>query len=72
MALFGAVLAWSLLGKVLPVVYDYGPPEVGRLRGPIGLWNQLALVAAFALPLALWRRRLEGVLLAYARSSRCY
>jgi hypothetical protein len=65
MALFGAVLLWSLLGKVLPVVYDYGPPGVGRLRGPIGLWNQLALVAAFALPLALWRRRLEGVLLAY-------
>lgn len=66
MALFGAVLLWSLLGKVLPVVYDYGPPGVGRLRGPIGLWNQLALVAAFALPLALWRRRLEGALLAYA------
>ncbi len=66
MALFGAILVWSLLGKVLPVVYDYGPPEVGRLRGPIGLWNQLALVAAFALPLALWRRRLESVLLAYA------
>jgi O-antigen ligase len=65
MALFGAVLAWSLLGKVLPVVYDYGPPEVGRLRGPIGLWNQLALVAAFALPLALWRKRLEGALLVY-------
>ncbi|HEX4678618.1 MAG TPA: O-antigen ligase family protein [Gaiellaceae bacterium] len=65
MALFGAVLVWSLLGKVLPVVYDYGPPEAGRLRGPIGLWNQLALVAAFALPLALWRRRLEGILLAY-------
>ncbi|MCW2964337.1 MAG: hypothetical protein JWO17_1589 [Actinomycetia bacterium] len=66
MALFGAVLVWSLLGKVLPVVYDYGPPEIGRLRGPIGLWNQLALVAAFTLPLAVWRRRLEGVLLAYA------
>jgi O-antigen ligase len=65
MALLGAILVWSLLGKVLPLVYDYGPPEVGRLRGPIGLWNQLALVAAFALPLALWRRRLEGVLLAY-------
>jgi O-antigen ligase len=65
MALFGAVLVWSLLGKVLPVVYDYGPPGVGRLRGPIGLWNQLALVAAFTLPLALWRRRLEGVVLAY-------
>jgi hypothetical protein len=68
MALFGAVLVWSLLGKVLPFVYDYGTRESGRLRGPIGLWNQLALVAAFALPLALWRRRLEGVLLAYAAS----
>jgi O-antigen ligase len=66
MALFAAVLVWSLLGKVLPVVYDYGPPEVGRLRGPIGLWNQLALICTFALPLALWRRRLEGALLAYA------
>ena len=65
MAVFGAVLAWSLLGKVLPVVYDYGPPDVGRLRGPVGLWNQLALVADFALPLALWRKRVEGVLLAY-------
>lgn len=64
-AVFGALLAWSLLGKVLPAVYDYGPPQAGRLRGPVGLWNQLALVAAFALPLALWRRRLEGVLLGY-------
>jgi O-Antigen ligase len=65
MVVFGAVLAWSLLGKVLPPVYDYGSLEVGRLRGPVGLWNQLALVAAFALPLALWRRRLEGALLGY-------
>ncbi len=66
MAIFGAVLAWSLLGKVLPFVYDYGPPGVGRLRGPVGLWNQLALIADFALPLALWRKRAEGALLAYA------
>jgi hypothetical protein len=65
MAVLAAVLAWSLLGKVLPPVYDYGPPGVARLKGPVGLWNQLALVAVFALPLALWRRRLEGVLLAY-------
>src|SRR5690348_6688466 len=66
MAVLGAVLAWSLLGKVLPPVYDYGPPGVARLKGPVGLWNQLALVAVYALPPALWRRRLEGVLLAYA------
>ena len=65
MAIFGALLAWSLLGKVLPFLYDYGPPDVGRLRGPVGLWNQLALIADFALPLALWRRRIEGALLAY-------
>ncbi len=65
MAIFGAVLAWSLVGKVLPFVYDYGPPDVGRLRGPVGLWNQLALIADFALPLALWRKRVEGALLAY-------
>src|SRR5262245_55157910 len=65
MALLGAVVVWSLLGKVLPFVYDYGSLQVGRLRGPIGLWNQLALACAFALPLALWRRGLEGTLLAY-------
>jgi hypothetical protein len=65
MALFGAVLAWSLLGKILPPVYDYGPPGVARLQAPVGLWNQLALVAVFALPLALWRKRLDGAFLAY-------
>jgi hypothetical protein len=66
MALLAAVIVWSLLGKVLPFLYDYGPPDVGRLRGPVGLWNQLALLTDFALVLALWRRRLEGALLAYA------
>jgi hypothetical protein len=66
MALLAAVIVWSLLGKVLPALYDYGPPDVGRLRGPVGLWNQLALLTDFALVLALWRRRLEGALLAYA------
>jgi hypothetical protein len=66
MAVLAALIVWSLLGKVLPVLYDYGPPDVGRLRGPVGLWNQLALLTVFALVLALWRRRLEGALLAYA------
>jgi O-Antigen ligase len=64
-ALLGAVAVWSLLGKVLPPLYDYGPPGVARLRGPVGLWNQLALLGDFALPLALWRRRVQGTLLAY-------
>src|SRR6476661_2334849 len=64
-ALLGAVVTWSLLGKVLPFVYDdYG--RIARLRGPVGLWNQLALLADFALPLALWRRGRSGTLLAYA------
>src|ERR1700693_228296 len=64
-ALLGAVALWALLGKVLPPVYDYGPPGVARLRGPVGLWNQLALLGDFALPLALWRKRLQGTLLAF-------
>ena len=38
---------------------------VARLRGPVGLWNQLALLGDFALPLALWRKRLPGTLLAF-------
>jgi O-antigen ligase len=64
-ALFALVALWALLGKVVPSVYDYGPPGVSRLRAPVGLWNQLALLGAFALPIALWRRRIEGTLLAY-------
>jgi O-antigen ligase len=63
--LLGVVVVWSLAGKVLPFLYDYGMPGVTRLRSPVGLWNQLALLGAFALPLAFWRRRLEGTLLAY-------
>lgn len=63
--LLGAVIGWSLLGKVFPPVYDYGGPEVTRLRGPIGLWNQLALATDYALVLALAFRRRGGTLLAY-------
>jgi len=63
--LLAAVALWALLGKVLPPVYDYGAPGVARLRGPVGLWNQLALLGDFALPLALWRKRLPGTLLAF-------
>jgi len=66
-ALLGAVLCWSLLGKVIPPVYDYGSPFVtARLKGPIGLWNQVALAADYAVVLALWRRGRSGTLLAYA------
>lgn len=62
-----AVVAWSLLGKVLPPVYDYGGLDVtARLRGPVGLWNQLALLADFGLVLAVWLRGRRGTILAYA------
>ncbi len=64
MALLGAVVVWSLLGKVLPPLYDdYG--RIARLRGPVGLWNQLALLGDFALALALWHKGRAGTLLAY-------
>src|SRR5262249_48233609 len=63
--LLGAVVAWALAAKVFPPLYDYGPPGAARLRAPIGLWNQLALLADIALPLALWRRGISGTLLAY-------
>src|SRR5437899_2057596 len=64
-ALLGLVAAWALATKVLPLLYDYGPPGATRLRAPVGLWNQLALLGAVALPLALWLRRTAGTLLAY-------
>jgi hypothetical protein len=63
--LLGAVAVWALAAKVFPPLYDYGPPGATRLRAPVGLWNQLALLGDIALPLALWRKRIEGTLLAY-------
>jgi len=67
-AVLGAVAVWSLAGKALPWLYDdYG--RIARLRAPVGIWNQLALLGDYALPLALWlawRRRVLGALLAYA------
>ncbi|HZT14971.1 MAG TPA: O-antigen ligase family protein [Gaiellaceae bacterium] len=68
-ALLGAVVLWSLGSKVFPVGAE---PVIGvrsRLDTPVGLWNQLALLGDFALPLALWlagRLRILGTLLAYA------
>src|SRR4051794_5409187 len=64
--LLGAVIVWSLLGKVLPSFYDYSGPDVTRLRGPIGLWNQLALATDYAIALALARRGRSGTLLVYS------
>ena len=50
---FGLVLAWALLGKVFPDL-DPDGERVARLRGSLGYWNALALVAAMAVPLSLW------------------
>jgi tetratricopeptide (TPR) repeat protein len=72
-ALCFGVLGWALLGKVFPGLFPDGA-RVARLRNPIGYWNALALVAALALPLALWLAagrhharlvRAAGVLLVY-------
>src|SRR6185312_1703147 len=43
--LLGLVLAWALLGKVVPSLFPDGA-RVARLRNPVGYWNSLALVAA--------------------------
>jgi tetratricopeptide (TPR) repeat protein len=71
--LLGLVLAWALLGKVIPSLFPDGA-RVARLRNPVGYWNSLALVAATAVPFGLWlacSRRLHpaaragGALLVY-------
>lgn len=67
--LLGAVAVWSLGTKVLPFEAQSVIGVQSRLDAPVGLWNQLALLGDFALPLALWlalRRRTAGTLLAYA------
>ena len=55
-ALVALVLGWALLAKCVPALYsDYG--RVARLRAPVGYWNELALLGAVAVPLALLARR---------------
>jgi hypothetical protein len=71
-ALLGALFAVALTAKVFPSIYDdYG--RVARLRWPVAYWNELALLGAAAVPLALWltgrerdrRARVAGALLLY-------
>jgi O-antigen ligase/polysaccharide polymerase Wzy-like membrane protein len=57
--LLGLVLAWALAGKVVPALFPDGA-RVARLRNPVGYWNSLALVAATAVPLALWLAASRG------------
>jgi hypothetical protein len=66
--LLGLVVGWALLAKCVPALYtDYG--RLARLRAPLDYWNELALLCAAGVGVALWlavvRRRLEGVVLLY-------
>jgi hypothetical protein len=73
-ALLGVLFAWALAAKIVPGIYDdYG--RLARLRYPVGYWNELGLLAATSVPLALWlvgdrerdrRERIGGALLLYA------
>ena len=53
-AALGAVLAWALLGKAIPALGPDDAGRVARLKGSIGYWNALALLADTALGLGLW------------------
>ena len=74
--LLGAVLVWALLGKAVPALGPDDAGRVARLKGPIGYWNALALLADAALGLGLWllvsvRQRFArsaGAILLYAAS----
>ncbi len=67
----GLVAVWALAGKAIPAL---GPDaRIARLRAPVGIWNELALLGDVALPLGLWlatsrgrRERIAGTLLIYA------
>ena len=65
--LLGALFVWALAAKVIPALYsDYG--RLARLRYPVGYWNELAVLAAASVPIALSlvrRARLAGALLLY-------
>lgn len=73
-AALGAVLVWALLGKAIPALGPDDAGRVARLKGSVGYWNALALLADAALGLGLWlvasaRERFArpaGVLLLYA------
>jgi O-antigen ligase len=51
--LLGLLYGWALLAKCVPGLYsDYG--RIARLRAPIGYWNELAVLGAAGVPVALW------------------
>jgi hypothetical protein len=50
----GAVLVWALLGKAIPAIGPDDASRVARLKGSIGYWNALALLADASAGLGLW------------------
>src|SRR5881409_1135692 len=69
-ALLGMVAVWALAGKEIPALGPYA--RVARLRSPVAIWNELALLGNLALPLGLWLAtsrgrapRVSGALLLY-------
>src|SRR5579864_5868809 len=65
--LLALLIGWALLAKCVPSLYsDYG--RLARLRAPLDYWNELALLAAVAVPIALWlasKRYAAGSVLLY-------
>ena len=70
----GAVMGWALLGKAIPALGPDDAGRVARLKGSVGYWNALALLADASLGVGLWllvsvRERFgrpAGALLLYA------
>ena len=50
----GPSSCWALLGKAVPALGPDDAGRVARLKGTIGYWNALALLADAALGLGLW------------------
>jgi len=51
--LLGLLYGWALCAKCVPALFpDYG--RIARLRAPLGYWNELALLGAVGVPVALW------------------
>ena len=48
-----AALVWALAGKIDPSLFEDGARRA-RLRDPVGIWNLLAGLLAFGVPLTLW------------------
>ena len=48
-----AALVWALAGKIDPSLFEDGARRA-RLRDPVGIWNLLAGLLAFGVPLTVW------------------